>query len=233
MIIVVKILQIDKIVVPLRLTRMLIKFDSMNETTTDTEKLILEAAIREFSLKGFDGARTSSIATEAGVTHAMLHYYFRTKEKLFQRIFQDKMKDIMNLMITEIISSEGGIKERITRGIERHFNFLKANSTLPVFLVTTLNSRPELYEELNARLLESFADRITPIQREFDSAAERGEIRQMEVTKLFGDIAALNVFPFIATSLFMSVTGYKAEEREEFLESRKKETIEIILKRIS
>lgn len=205
----------------------------MNATNIDTERLILDAAIKEFSLKGFDGARIAAIANEAGVTHAMLHYYFRTKEKLFQRIFQDKMKDIMNLMITEIVSTEGGIKERIRKGIESHFDFLKSNSTLPIFLVTTLNSRPELYQELITGLLDSFSQRIKPIQQEFDRAARRGEIKPVEVTRLFGDIAAFNVFPFIATSLFMAVTGYSPAQREEFLEVRKQETIETILKRIS
>lgn len=207
--------------------------DDMSETISEKEKLILEAAIKEFSLKGFDGARTAAIAAEAGVTHAMLHYYFRTKEKLFQRIFQEKMKDIINLMITEIVHTDGDIKERVKNGIERHFDFLRDNQTLPVFLVTTLNSRPELYRDLNNGLLASFAERISPIQHEFDRAAENGEICPVDVTKLFGDIAALNVFPFIATSLFMSITGYKAEQREEFLEARKQETVETILKRLS
>lgn len=205
----------------------------METTTTETERLILEAAIKEFSLKGFDGARTSAIAAEAGVTHAMLHYYFRTKEKLFQRIFHDKMKDIMDMLTGQIVVAEGTIKERITKGIELHFDFLKANSTLPIFMVSTINGRPELYKELIAELMATFPKRIAPIQREFDKAADAGEIAHIEVTKLFGDIAALNVFPFIATSLFMAITGYGPDQREDFLEARKRETIDTILKRIS
>ncbi len=226
-------MQSDDFVLSLRLTKLFIKIDGMGETATDTEKLILEAAVKEFSLKGFDGARTASIAKEAGVTHAMFHYYFRTKEKLFQRIFQEKMKDIMNMMTTEITSAEGDIKERLKKGIERHFDFLKANDTLPVFLVTTLNSRPELYHDLKEDLLNSFPERFSRIQREFDRAAERGEIVRVDAARLLGDVAALNVFPFVATSLFMAVTGYGEEQREEFLEARKKENVETILKRIS
>ena len=56
------------------------------------EQAILEAAEREFIVKGFAGARTTSIAEAAGVTHAMLHYYFRTKEQLFERILDEKMR---------------------------------------------------------------------------------------------------------------------------------------------
>ena len=52
----------------------------------DTETRILEAAEKEFFEKGYAGARTTSIAEAAGVTHAMLHYYFRTKDNLFERI---------------------------------------------------------------------------------------------------------------------------------------------------
>ena len=53
---------------------------------TDTESRILQAAEEEFLLKGLEGARTTAIAERAGVTHAMLHYYFRTKNMLFERI---------------------------------------------------------------------------------------------------------------------------------------------------
>lgn len=137
------------------------------------------------------------------------------------------------MMTTEIVSTEGSIKERLRKGIELHFDFLKANDTLPVFLVTTLNSRPELYHDLRTTLLQSFPERFDSIQHEFDKAAENGEIRKVDVIRLMGDIASLNVFPFVATSLFMAVTGYGVHQREEFLETRKQENIETILKRIS
>lgn len=57
---------------------------------TDTESRILQAAEEEFLLKGLEGARTTAIAERAGVTHAMLHYYFRTKNMLFERIIEEK-----------------------------------------------------------------------------------------------------------------------------------------------
>ena len=63
-------------------------------TNQNKEQLILEAAESEFAAKGYDGARTTSIAKAAGVTHAMLHYYFRTKELLFERIIDKKISEI-------------------------------------------------------------------------------------------------------------------------------------------
>jgi len=205
----------------------------MNEPTKDTEHLILEAAIREFSAKGFDGARTASIAAEAGVTHAMLHYYFRTKEKLFERIFQDKIKYILDMVLTPIIKTEGRLKERIRQGIEKHFDFLMENRELPIFFITTLNSRPELYEEIRKELFSTADSRIKALQGEIDRAAQNREIAPVNVTALLGDIASLNVLPFLTYPIMMAALGYETDRFEEFMQSRKRENVEIILKRIS
>ena len=81
------------------------------------EQAILEAAEREFIVKGFAGARTTSIAEAAGVTHAMLHYYFRTKEQLFERILDEKMR----LMGESVLAAFGQpglpLAERLRDGI--------------------------------------------------------------------------------------------------------------------
>ena len=74
--------------------------------TEDTETKILKAAEREFLEKGYGGARTTSIAEAAGVTHAMLHYYFRTKDKLFERIVTEKMGLLSKIMLSAIEESD-------------------------------------------------------------------------------------------------------------------------------
>lgn len=199
----------------------------------DTEQLILEAAIQEFSTKGFDGARTSTIAANASVTHAMLHYYFRTKEKLFERIFKDKIQYIINMVLSPMVESKGSIKERICKGIEAHFKFLLANKELPVFFITTINSRPELYSETIRELATTANDRIKALQSALDQAHENGEISKVKAEALIGDIASLNVFPFLAYPMLMAATGYGEEEYEAYMEMRMKENVEIIMKRIS
>ena len=72
----------------------------MTKPAKNKEQTILEAAEREFLNKGFAGARTTSIAEAAGVTHAMLHYYFRTKEQLFERILDEKMRLMSQSVLT-------------------------------------------------------------------------------------------------------------------------------------
>lgn len=197
----------------------------------DTEQLILEAAIKEFSTKGFDGARTSTIAADAGVTHAMLHYYFRTKEKLFERIFKDKIRYVINMVISPMVEAEGNIKQRIRDGIEKHFDFLLANKELPIFFITTLNSRPEAYQEVIGEFSTNARDRICTLQEELDKAYERGEICEVRADQLIGDIASLNVFPFLAYPMLMAATGHS--DYNAYMDMRRKEIVEIIMKRIS
>lgn len=204
----------------------------MPQQTKDTEQLILEAAEREFAVKGFDGARTTAIAAEAGVTHAMLHYYFRTKEMLFQRIFRDKIECILNMVITPMVESEGSIKDKIKTGVERHFDFLKDNRSLPVFFVSTLNSRPDLYVDIRQTLLRTAASRKSALQNELDRAAAEGEICPVDVAALLADIASLNVMPFLAGSIMMAALGYTEDEEERFFADRKQENVETILKRL-
>lgn len=203
------------------------------QQSKDTEQLILEAAIQEFSNKGFDGARTSTIAANAGVTHAMLHYYFRTKEKLFERIFKDKIQYIISMVLSPIVESDGSIKERICNGIEAHFQFLLVNKELPVFFITTINSRPELYSETIRELTTSANDMINALQSALDQAHENGEISNVKADMLIGDIASLNVFPFLAYPMLMAATGYREDEYEAYMEMRMKENVETIMKRIS
>ena len=102
--------------------------ESSDNTKVSKEKAILEAAEREFLTKGFAGARTVSIAEAAGVTHAMLHYYFRTKEHLFERILDDKMR-IMGESVLSAFGRPGlPLEERIRGGVEQHFDFIADNS---------------------------------------------------------------------------------------------------------
>ena len=99
----------------------------MTKPARNKEQAILEAAEQEFLNKGFAGARTTSIAEAAGVTHAMLHYYFRTKEQLFERILDEKMRLMSRSVLTAFGQPDLPLPERIRDGVESHFDFIAAN----------------------------------------------------------------------------------------------------------
>ncbi len=102
-----------------------------SDSRSHTENRILKAAEAEFLAKGYAGARTTAIAEAAGVTHAMLHYYFRTKDKLFERILNEKIQLVRDIMLFGIGEPGRPLEERIVATVERHFDFLAANPSLP------------------------------------------------------------------------------------------------------
>ena len=204
----------------------------MTETTKTKEQAILAAAEQEFLAKGFDGARTTSIAAAAGVTHAMLHYYFRTKENIFERILDEKLR----LMGESVLAAFGQpglpLAERLRDGIERHFDFIMANPDMPRFIVNEVFSRPERYETMQARIREIAGVLMCDIQRELDASADRGETERIDVRMLLLDIISLNVFPFIAYPVIEPILGDLTADRERFFARRRAENTEVILRRL-
>lgn len=203
-----------------------------NQEKQSKEQQILAAAEQEFLTKGYDGARTISIAQAAGVTHAMLHYYFRTKEQLFERIVDDKFATMSHSMVAIMGDPSLPIVERIKGGIAAHFDFIAANPLLPRFVINEIVSRPERYEELYKRADFVVNSVYNGLQAEVDYAAERGEIERVDVKMLFISIMSLNIFTFVAYPFMEPIMGELMANREQFLAARKAENIETILRRI-
>ncbi|HQB36150.1 MAG TPA: TetR/AcrR family transcriptional regulator, partial [Bacteroidales bacterium] len=190
------------------------------------EQLILEAAELEFFTKGYDGARTTSIAKKAGVTHAMLHYYYRTKEKLFECIIEKTINTVKQTMLAAMGNPDMPLIERLKDGIGSHFDLLVTNPLLPRFFLNEIISRPERYNLLYERVTGFAQELFANLQREIDVAAERGEIEKIDVRTLLLSIMSLNIFPFIAYQFVESVMGNLMANREKFLAERKAENIE-------
>lgn len=195
----------------------------------DTEALILQAAEREFLEKGYSGAKTTAIAQAAGVTHAMLHYYFRTKEKLFEKIVADKMDKLKRVMFGVIGNPDLPLRERLKQGVEQHFDFIAENPHLPRFIFNELHEHPERIDQVKNSIASIAAKAITTLQNEIDRKAASGECRPVDARMLILDIASLNLFPFVAAPLISSSFGKLFEGRDEFLEMRKKENVRTVL----
>lgn len=204
----------------------------MTKPAKNKEQTILEAAEREFLNKGFAGARTTSIAEAAGVTHAMLHYYFRTKEQLFERILDEKMRLMSQSVLTAFGQPDLPLQERIRDGIESHFDFIAANPDLPRFIVNEVFSRPERYESMRRRIREIAEVLMHDIQQELDASAARGETERIDVRMLLLDIISLNVFPFIGFHIIEPIFGDLSGDRKRFFELRRAENVETIMRRL-
>lgn len=195
------------------------------------EQQILEAAEQEFLEKGYDGARTTSIAKTAGVTHAMLHYYFRTKEQLFEHIIDKKMSEIVPLM-THLFGNSGlPLVERIEEAVSVHFDFVVSNPDLPRFLINEVLPNKERCDLFRSKI-ENVLYFVDNLQREVNEAAASGEVEQFNVLLLFQSVLSLNIFPSVMENMIENLLGDNGQSMKEVLAQRKAENIELIMRRI-
>ena len=195
------------------------------------EQQILEAAEREFIEKGYDGARTTSIAKAADVTHAMLHYYFRTKKHLFERIIDKKMSEIVPLMTHLFGNSTLPLVKRIEEAVSIHFDFVMANPDLPKFLINEVLPHKERCDLFRSKI-ENVLYLVDNLQREVNEAAASGEVEQFNVLLLFQSVLSLNIFPSVMANMIENLLGDNGQSMKEVLAQRKAENIELIMRRI-
>ena len=199
---------------------------------TDTESRILQAAEEEFLLKGLEGARTTAIAERAGVTHAMLHYYFRTKGMLFERIIAKKMQEIEKIMLTVFVSGDMPLMERIRLGVEQHFDFVASNPDLPHFVIQEIYSHPERHEIMQSQISAIAGKLLQDLQRHIDKSAATQATVWIDARMLILDIVSLNLFTFISYPLVKPMLGDLTADKDSFMKKRKAENVEIIMRRL-
>ena len=192
---------------------------------TDTESRILQAAEEEFLLKGLEGARTTAIAERAGVTHAMLHYYFRTKNMLFERIIEEKMRNAGNIMQAVFVLGDMPLMERVKRGVEQHFDFIAANPNLPRFVIQEIYSHPERHEIMRSQVLTITKDWLCDLQRHIDESAATNATEWIDARMLLLDIVSLNLFAFIGYPFVSLMFDGLVTDKKVFFEKRKSENV--------
>lgn len=203
-------------------------YNALNET----ESKILEAAEREFLAKGFAGARTTSIAEAAGVTHAMFHYYFRTKEKLFDRIISEKIDMLKDVMFKSFNDINLPLEDIIRNLINIHLDFIADNPDLPRFLVCEIFNDSYRLSAFYERLMSVVPKIMAILQKKIDNLAAEGKIRKVDIKMLMLDIVSLNVFPYIASPLVNNIFDNCMVDRKQFLEQRKQENFDTIMRKL-
>ena len=204
-------------------------FDKMNELKKDnTEEKILNAAHTVFVKKGMDGARMQEIANEAGINKALLHYYFRTKEKLFEAIFKSVFRQILpNLM--EMVYAEVPFEEKLEIFIDKYISLLLKNPFVPTFILKEMNRDPDFL----ASVLKNNGLQPQKIFDMFEKEMEAGKIRKMDPRDLLVNTLGLCIFPIAAKPL-LTIMLFDGDKKayNNFLENRKTTIKEFILNSI-
>lgn len=181
-----------------------------------TEERIKEAARKVFTTKGFAAARTRDIAEEAGINLALLNYYFRSKEKLFELIMLENIQQFIRGIKEIIMEEETDLKDKIERISSFYIDMLIRNPDLPLFILSELRANPD-----------HLADRldIKDVLRKsqfFKQLAEKAKAQGVNPMQYFMNMMAMIVFPFVASPLLRKVGNLKPEEFTALMMERKK-----------
>ena len=195
------------------------------------EQEILLAAEKLFAEKGFKGATTSLIAAEAGVTHAMLHYYFRTKEQIFLKVCDSYMEEVRSELrpIMEPAVYDVKLIKTVT---EICFDFFSSHSGQMSLFLEVAKERPELLEEYVVELGRYMGGALTAHQERTEAAVREGKINDISFSDLLLDIVSVCASPFFFEPVVDNIMKMDAARKKEFLESRKREAVELIANRI-
>lgn len=204
--------------------------DIENKTIIEdsTERKILEASKRVFLKKGMYGARMQEIADEAGINKALLHYYFRSKDKLFDAVFQDTAT-VFFARIRELIGVEKPIFEKIEYFVNEYLELLIPNSFIPGFIISEVQQNPDRVKNI---FMQSGVNPEMVFAREIEEAVEKGIIIPIDPEQLIINIISLCVFPFVASPIIKPILNYSEEDFRQFTEVRKKELAVFIINAI-
>jgi AcrR family transcriptional regulator len=204
----------------------------MGEKNETTEQRILEAAKQVFYAKGLAGARMEEIAEAAGINKAMLHYYFRTKDKLFEVIFSQALEQFIPKAI-QILGSDTSLEEKVQAVVGFYFQMLSEHPYIPMFVLSSLHQNPDKFVD-NLVSAEGFrpVELVTHLLLQVQQAIQRGEIRPIDPRNFVLHIISLSVFPFLARPMVVRLLGIPDPDYSRFLETRKSEVVEFILRGI-
>lgn len=196
----------------------------MTEEHIKTEELILEAAKKVFIRKGYDGARMQEIADEAGINKALLHYYFRNKDKLFDAIFLEAFAAFIP-NISQTLISELPLKEKLMIIIENYIEMLSANPHIPPFILQEINRNPAKI----AGIMKGNGINPEAIKKILQKETGDKIQKNLLIEHLMVNLVSMCVFPFVAKPLIMGFIFNNNEEKfREFITERKRIIYEII-----
>ncbi|MBR9758392.1 MAG: TetR/AcrR family transcriptional regulator [Algicola sp.] len=193
-----------------------------------TEHQILEAAKSVFETKGMAGARMQEIADKAGINKAMLHYYYRSKQLLFEAVFNHAFK-LLAPQLNGILNSDASIEEKIKSFTHNYINFMIKQPYLPNFIIQELNRNPKFIETIKNNV--AFPN-IARFKKQVQDDIDAGLINPISAEQLFINILSLNVFPFVASPLIKAFVDKDDKGFKEVMEARKEAVSSFIINAI-
>ncbi len=202
----------------------------MIEIEKQTEEKIFEAATEVFVEKGMDGARMQDIASLAGINKALLHYYFRTKDQLFNKVFE-MIAAKMIAKFSPVLDEKLSLEEKIRFFYKAHIKFLQDNPRLPGFILNEINRNPARIKKILKTI--EFKKIWTTLYSQHKEELEKYNITEKNLPQIMTSIVSISVFPFAARGLLEGIFDSMGIDFDTYMEERKEFAAEFVIRAIT
>ena len=183
------------------------------------EEKIKAAAKKIFTQKGFAATRTRDIAEEAGINLALLNYYFRSKQKLFDIIMLENFKKFIHGIVIDVVHENATIEQKLEKVVSAYIDFLMLNPDLPFFILNELRNNP-------TAIATTISEEINQVRNNFFKQLQQGnkksKLLPMEPFHFVANLIGLTVFPFVGKPMLQRVTNANDAKFKALMQERKK-----------
>jgi len=186
---------------------------------TSTEEKIKNAARKVFHKKGFAASRTRDIAEEAGINLALLNYYFRSKEKLFNIVMLETFQTFFESVARVFNNPDTSFEEKIEQFASGYIDLLFSEPEIPLFIISEIRNNPE---ELITKTDIKQAVFQSVFVQQYNELVSEGKIKDADFLHVMMNMMGLIVFPFVAKPLLQAISGASENEFNALINERKK-----------
>ncbi len=194
------------------------------------EQNILEVAEKLFLEKGFSLTSTTEIAKAVGCNQALVHYYFRTKDNLFNTIFEQKFKVFFQGVFEMKNMEDMQFLDKLKFMIESHYDLLRNNPKMPGLILNELSRKPEQLNMIRDKLQSIPEVLFSLLNEELQSEIAKGNIRKINLIDLIVSIVSMNVALFLMMPIVENLFSFDETQKKYMIEHRRAENVDFILK---
>ena len=187
-----------------------------NDSTTEAK--IKNAARIVFHKKGFAATRTRDIAEEAGINLALLNYYFRSKQKLFEIIMLETMQGFAKSLLDIFNNDKTSMETKIEMFADRHIELLILNPGIPIFMLSELRANPDL---LITKMGGIEMILKSHFMQQLRQGIKEGKIAPVNPLHFIMNMLSMTAFPFVASPLLKGIGNLSDKDFNALMEERK------------
>jgi TetR/AcrR family transcriptional regulator len=194
-----------------------------------TEEKIFESATEVFIEKGMDGARMQDIANRAGINKSLLHYYYRTKDHLFNAVFE-MIAGQMFRKFAPVLDENLSLEDKLRFFFREHISFMQKNPRLPLFILSEFHRNPQRIRKLIQNI--DIGKLWDTLEAQHKEELEEYNITKEDIPQFMTTVAGMSVFPFAAKTVVAPIMEKMGYDFDDYIERRKEYAADFVIKAI-